>query len=72
MGRHAGDLALLSGLAGGAETILLPEIENNMDDIIDRLERGAKRGKKHSIIVVAEGIGSGVDVAKDIISFATL
>ncbi|GAE36993.1 6-phosphofructokinase [Halalkalibacter akibai] len=66
MGRHAGDLALLSGLAGGAETILLPEIENNMGDIIDRLDRGAKRGKKHSIIVVAEGIGSGVDVAKDI------
>ncbi|MFC0560042.1 6-phosphofructokinase [Halalkalibacter alkalisediminis] len=66
MGRHAGDLALLSGLAGGAETILLPEVGHNMDDIIDRLERGAKRGKKHSIIVVAEGIGSGFDVAKDI------
>ncbi|ARK30457.1 6-phosphofructokinase [Halalkalibacter krulwichiae] len=66
MGRHAGDLALLSGLAGGAETILIPEVEHNMDDIIERLERGAKRGKKHSIIIVAEGIGSGVDIAKDI------
>ncbi|MDT8861124.1 6-phosphofructokinase [Alkalihalobacillus sp. MEB130] len=66
MGRHAGDLALWSGLAAGAETILLPEVEHNMENIIDRLERGAKRGKKHSIIVVAEGIGSGVDIGESI------
>ncbi|KHF39895.1 6-phosphofructokinase [Halalkalibacter okhensis] len=66
MGRHAGDLALWSGLAAGAETIMLPEVEYNMEEIIDRLERGAKRGKKHSIIVVAEGIGSGVEIGETI------
>jgi 6-phosphofructokinase 1 len=66
MGRHAGDLALWSGLAAGAETIMLPEVEHNMEEIIDRLKRGAKRGKKHSIIVVAEGVGSGVEIGESI------
>ncbi|MGJ9382402.1 6-phosphofructokinase [Salipaludibacillus neizhouensis] len=66
MGRHAGDLALWSGLADGAETIMIPEVEDNMDDIIKRLKRGHDRGKKHSIIMVAEGVGSGVDIGKEI------
>ena len=66
MGRHAGDIALWSGLAGGAETILIPEAKHDMDDIISRLKRGHERGKKHSIIIVAEGVGSGVDFAKKI------
>ncbi|MBU9712925.1 6-phosphofructokinase [Evansella tamaricis] len=66
MGRDAGDIALWSGLADGAETILIPEEQYNMDDIIARLQRGRERGKKHSIIVVAEGVGSGVDIGKEI------
>jgi 6-phosphofructokinase 1 len=66
MGRHAGDIALWSGLAGGAETILIPEEDYDMDDIIARLKRGNDRGKKHSIIIVAEGVGSGVEFAKQI------
>ncbi|WP_280769898.1 6-phosphofructokinase [Salipaludibacillus daqingensis] len=66
MGRNAGDLALWSGLADGAETIMVPEVEDDMEDIISRLKRGHKRGKKHSIIVVAEGVGSGVDIGKEI------
>ncbi|QGQ47501.1 6-phosphofructokinase [Metabacillus sediminilitoris] len=66
MGRHAGDIALWSGLAGGAETILIPEEDYDMDDIIGRLKRGNDRGKKHSIIIVAEGVGSGVEFAKQI------
>ncbi|MDF0727510.1 6-phosphofructokinase [Cytobacillus sp. S13-E01] len=66
MGRHAGDLALWSGLAGGAETILIPEADYDMNDVIARLNRGHDRGKKHSIIIVAEGVGSGVDFAKKI------
>ncbi|ARK31703.1 6-phosphofructokinase [Halalkalibacter krulwichiae] len=61
MGRHAGDLALWSGLADGAETILIPEADYDMKDIIARLKRGQERGKKHSIIIVAEGIGSGFE-----------
>ncbi len=66
MGRHAGDLALWSGLADGAETIMIPEAEYDMKQIISRLKRGQERGKKHSIIVVAEGVGSGIDVGKRI------
>ena len=66
MGRNAGDIALWSGLAGGAETILFPEYEYNMEELIAKLNRGHNRGKKHSIIIVAEGVGSGVDIAKEI------
>ncbi len=66
MGRNAGDIALWSGLAGGAESILIPEEDFKMEDITDRLLRGQERGKKHSIIVVAEGVGSGVDIANQI------
>lgn len=66
MGRNAGDLALWSGLADGAETILIPEAEFSFEDIIGRLQRGYDRGKKHSIIVVAEGVGSGGEIAEKI------
>ncbi|MCA1032325.1 6-phosphofructokinase [Bacillus timonensis] len=66
MGRHAGDIALWSGLAGGAETILIPEAEHDMEDVVARLKRGHERGKKHSIIIVAEGIGSGVEFGQKI------
>lgn len=66
MGRHAGDIALWSGLAGGAETILIPEADYEMEDVVARLKRGHDRGKKHSIIVVAEGVGSGVEFGKKI------
>ncbi|MBM7660564.1 6-phosphofructokinase 1 [Bacillus mesophilus] len=66
MGRHAGDIALWAGLAGGAETILIPEADYKMEEVISRLERGHERGKRHSIIVVAEGVGSAVDIGKQI------
>lgn len=66
MGRNAGDLALWAGLADGAETILIPEEDYEMADIISRLQRGHARGKKHSIIIVAEGVGSGIDIGKEI------
>lgn len=63
MGRDAGDLALWSGLAAGAESIIIPEENQDMDDIIARLQAGQRRGKKHSIIIVAEGVGSGASFA---------
>ncbi|MGP4062564.1 6-phosphofructokinase [Halobacillus litoralis] len=72
MGRDAGDLALWSGLADGAESILIPEAEDEFGDVIDRLKRGHDRGKKHSIIIVAEGVGSGVDFARKIKEAANL
>ena len=66
MGRDAGDIALWSGLADGAESILIPEEKFEMADILSRLKRGHDRGKRHSIIVVAEGVGSGVEIGKQI------
>lgn len=63
MGRDAGDLALWAGLAGGAETILIPEEKYDVKDIIERLDSGKGRGKKHSIIIVAEGVMSANELA---------
>lgn len=64
MGRNSGDIALWAGLAGGAESILIPEEPHEMEDIADRIESGLKRGKKHSIIIVAEGVASGAAFAE--------
>lgn len=64
MGRDAGDLALWAGLAGGAETIVIPEDPYQLDDIVARLKSGHERGKKHSIIIVAEGVMSGNALAE--------
>lgn len=66
MGRDAGDIALWSGLAGGAETILIPEENYNINEIVARLKKGSERGKKHSIIVIAEGVTSGVEFGKEL------
>lgn len=66
MGRDAGDIALWAGLADGAESILIPEVDYNMQDVIGRLERGHDRGKKHSIIIVAEGVGSAMEFSSKI------
>lgn len=66
MGRDAGDLALWAGLADGAESIILPERPADFDDVIARLKRGLARGKKHSIILLAEGVGSGIEYGQRI------
>ena len=66
MGRDAGDIALWAGLAAGAESILIPEEGYDLDDIISRIEHGIARGKKHSIIIVAEGVMSGYEAGKQI------
>ncbi|WP_173915859.1 6-phosphofructokinase [Halobacillus sp. Marseille-Q1614] len=64
MGRDAGDLALWSGLADGAESIIIPEMDDEFDEVIERLKRGHDRGKKHSIIIVAEGVTSGHEFSR--------
>jgi 6-phosphofructokinase 1 len=64
MGRDAGDIALWAGLAGGAEAILLPEEPFDLQEIITRIKQSTQRGKKHSIIIVAEGAASGVEIGK--------
>jgi 6-phosphofructokinase 1 len=66
MGRHAGDIALFSGLAVGAETILIPERPYEIEDVVQKLQKGIKRGKKHSIIVLAEGVGSANDLSNEL------
>jgi len=55
MGRNSGYLALASGIAGGAEMVLLPEVETPVDEIKRNIEDDYVRGKTHSIIIVAEG-----------------
>jgi 6-phosphofructokinase 1 len=66
MGRHCGDIALYAGLAGGGESIIVPEVELNLDVIYKRLISGRNRGKLHHIIVLAEGVGDAYDLAKKI------
>lgn len=66
MGRDAGDLALWAGLADGAESILIPEKPDDFSDVVNRLIRGHERGKQHSIIVLAEGVGSGMTYGEKI------
>ncbi|MBD7935584.1 MULTISPECIES: 6-phosphofructokinase [Cytobacillus] len=72
MGRDAGDIALWAGLAGGAETILIPEVNYDIDEIATKLKSGLERGKRHSIIIVAEGVCSGVAFAKEVESATSL
>jgi phosphofructokinase-like protein len=55
MGRNAGWIALHSGIAGGGDVILIPEIPYEIDSILDKVNDRNKRGKKFTIIVVAEG-----------------
>ncbi len=55
MGRHAGWIALESGVAGGADVILLPEFPSAIQDVYDAVRRRHDRGKNFSMIVVAEG-----------------
>lgn len=63
MGRNSGALALLAGLADGAESILIPEYETDFGSVAARLKQGMERGKKHSIIILAEGAGSASEAA---------
>ena len=66
MGRNAGFLTLKAGLAGGAESILIPEIDFTVDDVCSKIKQGYARGKLHSIILVAEGIGEDFKTDRDI------
>ena len=67
MGRRAGYIALNAGIACGATSILIPEVEYDFQrDVIDRMKRTQKTGKRHFIIIVAEGIGGVEEMAKRI------
>jgi 6-phosphofructokinase 1 len=58
MGRNSGHIAIASGLACGAQSILTPEIECTIEEVCARVKDGARQGKTHSIILVAEGANS--------------
>ena len=67
MGRHAGYIALWCGIANGAEDILLPERYNHDEQkLINHIIESRKKGKKHHIIINAEGIGHSASMAKRI------
>ncbi len=66
MGRNCGDLALYSGIAGGAESILIPEEDYPIDRVAEKMLNGKNRGKRHHIIVVAEGIGNPYSIAEEL------
>ena len=66
MGRRAGYLALQTGIAVGATAILVPEVEHKVEDVIKKIRQTQKTGKKHFIIVVAEGVGGVEKIAEEI------
>jgi len=66
MGRNCGDIALYAGIAGGAETVIIPEIPYDMDEICRKLISGKNRGKRHNIILVAEGVGKPFEIGQEI------
>ncbi len=66
MGRHAGFIALHTGIGSGAESVLIPESDASIDNVVENLRKGAKRQKLFSLVIVAEGnkIGSANDIAQ--------
>lgn len=67
MGRAAGYIAIQAGIACGADVILVPEAKWSFDeDVLRPILESKSRGKRHSIVVVAEGIGGVIEMAKEI------
>ena len=64
MGRNSGWLAMMSGIAGGAEFVLVPEVKYDLDEMCHELKAMYDAGKRYSIVVVAEGAGSAVGLGK--------
>lgn len=67
MGRHAGHVALQTGIATGASVVLVPEVEYDLErDVINVILAQKATGKKHFIVVVAEGVGGIDEIARKI------
>ena len=67
MGRHAGFLALYVGLAVGATSVLIPEKELDFEeDVVARIQNARLSGQTHFMVVVAEGVGSAIDIGNRI------
>ena len=66
MGRNCGDIALYSGIGGGAESVIIPEIGYEIDALCKTIFEGKLRGKMHNLIILAEGVGGATELAKQI------
>lgn len=66
MGRDCGNIALHAGLASGAESIIIPEMEFDIDEVCRKLLRGRNRGKLHSIIILTEGVADPIRISNEI------
>ena len=64
MGRYVGDIAFYVGIGSGAEQIIIPEADFDIESMAKELDAGRKRGKKHNIIILAEGVMSGAELAE--------
>ena len=64
MGRNAGDIALWAGIATGADEIIIPEEDFKIEDIVASIKAGYECGKRHNIIVLAEGVMSADEFAQ--------
>ncbi|WP_234123036.1 6-phosphofructokinase [Clostridium hydrogenum] len=66
MGRDCGDIALYSGIAGGAESVIMPEKGYNFDELCRTILEGKLNGKMHNLILLAEGVGGAAELAKKV------
>ena len=66
MGRNCGDIALYSGIGGGAERVILPEKGYDIDELCKTIFEGKRRGKMHNLIILAEGVGKANRLAKQV------
>lgn len=65
MGRNCGDLSLYAGISGGAESIIVPEVEDfNKDQLCRTILEGKNNGKMHNLVILAEGVGGAFELAK--------
>ncbi|MBQ5926675.1 MAG: 6-phosphofructokinase [Clostridia bacterium] len=71
MGRHCGDIALYSGIASGAEIIVVPEMPFDMQEVVEKINRSRANGKHSNIIIVAEGVMSADEFAKQLQSLTS-
>ena len=66
MGRHCGDIALYSGIASGAEIIVVPEVKFDIEEIVGKIRRSRANGKHSNIVVIAEGVMSAEKFAQQL------
>ena len=66
MGRHAGFIAVNTGIACGATCIVVPEVPWTIEAVCDKIKQTRETGKHHFIVVVSEGVGNSAEIAKQI------